>query len=204
MKKLLLIFVLLITLLLCSCRKINQPDDTNYTSSNSSDISSDVSSTTSDFVLPERPTSTTTSSEQEITTSDADNTASTESTVKTAADTLSIDVQNPYYRTSVKILSLTLYNEEKSKFTYYTDFFLQRYQDGKWTYCNTKDGEINYLFKTAESESHVQSILFDLSKLYNLPLSTGTYRIIQQSDDGTITSKSFEIVDDSFFDGEQE
>lgn len=204
MKKFLLVFSLIIILSLCSCRKINQPDDTNYTNSNSSELNSDFSSTTSDFVFPERDdpsTSSINSSRPDPDTSSHDNSSSSETT--TAKVSLAIDVGMPYYRTSIKAISFTLYNEYKSKFTYYTDFFLQKYEDGKWKYQTTKSGEINYLFKTAESESYVDFLVLDLRELYDLPLSTGTYRIIQESDDAVITSKTFEIVEDSFFDGEQ-
>lgn len=203
MKKFLLVFCLIIILSLCSCRKINQPD-TNHTDSNLSDLSSDLSSITSDMILPETSDSVSSQIISSRPEPDESSGSSTTSDEISANAKLSIDVDNPYYKTSVKTISFTIYNEYKGKFNFYSDFFLQRYENGNWKYCTTLDGEINYQFKTIESDSHVASFVLDLRNLYQLPLPTGTYRIIQETDDAVITSKSFEIVDNSFFGGEQD
>lgn len=211
MKKLLLVLVILLALLLCSCRKINQPDNTGNFSSNSSEINSDCISDNSSVVsLPERndfsSNSSTTSSQNNIVTSYGEmtdsNKGNTPSDIPAREVKLSIDVDKPYYRNTISAISFTLYNENKGIFTYKTDFFLQIYEDGKWKYHTTKSGEIDYKFNTAESDSHVVTIIYKIDDLYNSPLPYGTYRFIQESDDGTITSNSFEIVENSFFDGE--
>ena len=180
MKKVLLIFSLIIILSLCSCRKINQPDDTNYAGSNSSELNSDISFTTSDIVLPERDEPTSSTNSSSVSENDNDTVTSHDSIdnstpAVTLNAELAIDLSKPYYRSSVKTLSITLYNEKKSKFTYYTDFFLQRYENGEWIYHTTQSGEINYEYKTAESTSHVQFIVYDITKLYKTPLPFGTY-----------------------------
>ena len=201
LKKILIVFVLLIALLMCSCRRINQQDtDTNYTGSNSSELNSDISEITSQITTPNTSVSVDTSRPEPGTSSNEDNT-SNETVAKVD---LAIDTDNPYYKTTVKTISFTLYNNYKSRFTYYSDFFLQIYINGDWKYYPTADGEINYQFKKLESDSYVTSYVFDLRNLYNLPLPVGTYRIIQQTDDAVITSRSFEVVDDSFFGDEQE
>lgn len=212
MKKALLIFMILPTLLLCSCRKINQPDNLGYLSSNSSEINSDYISDNSSIIsLPERNDFSSDysapSDEENIVTSYGEMTdsgqANTSSNIPAKEVKLSIDVDKPYYRSTISAISFTLYNENKSIFTYKTDFFLQIYEDGKWKYHTTKNGEIDYKFNTAESDSHVTSIIYQIDNLYNTPLPYGKYRFIQESDYGTITSNSFEIVEDSFFDGEE-
>ena len=45
-------------------------------------------------------------------------------------------------------------------------------------------------------------LILSLQEKYDLPLEYGTYRIVQENDDSTITSNSFQIVDESFFNGE--
>ena len=207
MKKLLLILALCLPLLLCSCRKINQTDN-DYQYSNTSDISSDYVDISSDYVssvtssLPERTDPA--DGEESDTNYGSHNTTALDEEAKTVTvDSLSIDMDKTYYRNTVKILTFTLYNEDKNIFTYYTDFFLQTYVDGEWKYYTTKSGEVEYKFNTKDAESYIEFVKFDLSDNYNLPLPLGTYRIVQESDYGTIVSRSFEIVDDSYFDGEQ-
>ena len=208
MKKILLVFALVFILLLCSCSKMNQVPDTNnnYTDNNSSETDFDTSSVISDFTLPERDDPSTSTQESEsdnvVTSNPEYEHEDTISSDVKVSDNLSIDVHIPYYRSSVNYISFTLYSDG-GVFTYYTDFFLQKYENGKWEYYPTKNGEINYKFNVAKSTSNTETINYDLKNLYNTPLPYGKYRFIQHNDFGSIESREFEIVEDSFFDGEQ-
>ncbi len=200
MKKILLIFCLIALVLLCSCRRINQPENNSYTSSNSSDIISDYSSVTSELVLPERDEPTA-STEQESNIS-SDETVSSNNTILSTPQ-LTITVDKPYYRSSISAISFTLFNEKRNKFTYKNDFFLQQYKDGEWKAYKTKSGEFDYEVLTVNTESYIEFVIYDLKKLYDTPLEFGTYRFVLESDNGTVTSNSFQIIEDSFFDGPQ-
>lgn len=107
-----------------------------------------------------------------------------------------------FFRPGNYTFSIVLTNEKRNAFTYYTDFFLQKYEDGKWDYYPTKNGEIEYKFDTARSDSYRMFIVLNFKDKYNTPLPVGKYRIIQASDGGIITSNVFEVVEDEFFDGE--
>ncbi len=200
MKKIFLIFCLIAIVLLCSCRKINQPENNNYTSSNSSDVNSDFSSVTSELVLPERDEPTT-SVDQESNIS-SDETVTSDNTVLSTPQ-LTITIDKTYYRSSISAISFTLFNEKRNKFTYKNDFFLQQYKDGEWKAYKTKSGEFDYEVLTIDTESHIEFVIYDLKKLYDTPLEFGTYRFVLETDYGTITSNSFKIMEDSFFDGPQ-
>ncbi len=199
MKKSLIVLCLILILLLCACRRIKQPDDTNYASSNSSEVNSDYSFVSSDLILPDRddPTVSSTSSDNEtVTSSDEQNTSSEESV---QVENLSIEMEKYYYLPTNYTVSFFLSNERKSAFTYYTDFFLQKYEDGEWEYYPTTSGEIEYSFNTARSDSYRTFIVLNLKDQYNTPLPIGKYRIIQASDGGIITSNIFEVVEKEFF-----
>lgn len=188
---------------LCSCRSTKEND--NLTSSKKSDItSSDFSSTTSDIQLPNRDlpdsNNSDTSNSNESTTSNE-----TESPVSVSNVSLTIETDNTYYLTSTKVIGFTLYNKNKNTFNYQTDYFLQYYNDkGNWEYVKTKNGEIEYLYNIKESKSNVEFIRFDLRELYDLPLTTGTYRIVLQNGEQTIVSNIFQFVNEVFFDGGQQ
>ena len=200
MKKILLIFCLIAMVLLCSCRRINQPENNNYTSSNFGDINSDNSSVVSELVLPERDEPTA-SVDQESNIS-SDETVSSDNSIFSTPQ-LTITVDKPYYRSSISAISFTLFNEKRNKFTYKNDFFLQQYKDGEWKAYKTKSGEFNYEVLTIDTESYIEFVIYDLKKLYNTPLEFGTYRFVLETDYETFTSNSFEIIEDSFFDGPQ-
>lgn len=184
--------------LLCSCRSTNE--NNNLTSSNKSNsASSDLSSTISD-VLPDRDLPDDKNSD--TTNSSDNNSTNSENDVPEQKVSLSIETTSNYFRSSVKTIGLTLYNKNKNIFTYQTDFFLQYYtDDGKWEYVETKNGEIEYKYNTAETKSYIEKVYFDLRTIYDLPLPYGTYRVILQNGEETIASNSFQIVEDSFFDG---
>ena len=198
LKKFLPILVLAFILTLTSCRKVNQTDTQ----------SSNNSSTSSVFSLPERDNPNSDSSSKHNS-SDANGSNDTESSKSSDEYNeepdvlLSIYVDKPYYRKTVKTITFTLYNNNKNKFTYENDFFLQIYKDGDWKYYPTKNGEINYNNIKKETESYIESVIFNLKNKYDLPLDVGTYRIIQESDSGTVVSDEFNIAEDSYFDGEE-
>lgn len=201
MKKFSLVFVILLVILLVSCKKTNQYD--NNSSSNPYYVSSDEASTSNKNNLPERKNPTGGSAKDNAS-SKSDSDADSAEEGDQPQISLSIYVNKPYYRKTVKIITFTLYNNNKNIFTYETDFFLQVYKDGDWKYCTTKSGDINYTHNTAESESYIQPLVLNLKNLYDLPFEPGTYRIVQESSDGTLVkSDEFKIVEDSYFDGEE-
>ena len=198
MKKFLPILVLALILTLASCRKTNQTDTQNLNNSSTSSV----------FSLPERDNPNSDSSSKHNS-SDANGSNDTESSKSSDEYNeepdvlLSIYVDKPYYRKTVKTIKITLYNNNKNKFTYENDFFLQIYKDGDRKYYPTKNGEINYSNIKKETESYIESVIFNLKNKYDLPLDVGTYRIIQESDSGTVVSDEFNIAEDSYFDGEE-
>lgn len=195
LKKFLPILVLALILTLTSCRKVNQTDTQ----------SSNNSSTSSILTLPERdnPNSDNASKHNSSAANGSNSTESSEVYKEEPEVLLSIYVDKPYYRKTVKTITFTLYNNNKNKFTYENDFYLQIYKDGDWKYYPTKSGEINYSHVKKETESYIESVIFNLKNKYNLPLDVGTYRIIQESDGGTVVSDEFNIAEDSYFDGEE-
>ncbi len=195
LKKFLPILVLAFILTLTSCRKVNQTDTQ----------SSNNSSTSSILTLPERdnPNSDSSSKHNSSAANGSNSTESSEVYKEEPEVLLSIYVDKPYYRKTVKTITFTLYNNNKNKFTYENDFYLQIYKDGDWKYYPTKSGEINYSHVKKETESYIESVIFNLKNKYDLPLDVGTYRIIQESDSGTVVSDEFNIAEDSYFDGEE-
>ena len=200
MKIISLILVLVMICSLCACGEDASTNNTN-SNSNTNSSGSNTSSVTSDFSLPERddPTSSTNSTNN----SNTINNNSTSTDIYhddtpidlKATKNINIEVENPYCNSSAIMINIVLYHE-KGKFNYYTDFFLQKYNDGKWEYVETIDNTIDYKFNIASSSSNVEFITFDFRKLYNTPLQNGKYRFIQESDIGKIVSNSFEIIDD--------
>lgn len=199
MKKISLVLALIIILSLCSCRKVNQTD-TDHSSNNFFAASSEYSSDISNLVLPERNDPSSANSQDKVT-----NNGSYDYSNDTSSDdeevSLTIYVDNSYYRPSISAISFILYNENKNKFTYKTDFFLQIYEDGDWKYYPTKNGEIEYKNYTADSETYIEDLILNIKNKYETPLKVGTYRIVQENDNGIINSDKFSIVEDSFFDG---
>lgn len=201
MKKVLISFILIALLSLCSCRKVNEnlPDGSDYTS----DISSNYYHSSADNVLPERDEPTV--SHQNSNESSASNGEESE-TVDPLTDSeyvsLTIETEQPYYKNTVKGISFTLYNRKKNIFSYNTDFFLQKYDGKKWVYYPTKNGKTDYGTDTEQSDMPYTFLILSLQEKYDLPLEYGTYRIVQENDDSTITSNSFQIVDESFFNGQ--
>lgn len=207
MKKICILLCVSIIFTLCSCRKLNQTDNTDFTSNNSSsttasDYSSAYSSTVSELNLPEREEPNTSSSssvvsdtsQQDIDTSYDDSDTSSQVTVN--VDKLNIETDKPDYSTFAKKISFTLFSDSNSSFSYYTDFFLQKYENGKWIYVTTKSGSIDYKFNTATASNYVESLYINVSELYGTPLTTGRYRIVQESDNGSIISNEFGIVEE--------
>ena len=199
MKKISLVLALIIILSLCSCRKVNQTD-TDHSSNNFFAASSEYSSDVSNLVLPERNDPSSANSQDKVT-----NNGSYDYSNDTSSDdeevSLTIYVDNSYYRPSISAISFILYNENKNKFSYKTDFFLQIYEDGDWKYYPTKNGEIEYKNYTADSETYIEDLILNIKNKYETPLKVGTYRIVQENDNGIINSDKFSIVEDSFFDG---
>lgn len=177
---------------LCACSGDNTIDNTN-TSSNLNISSSNTTSIKDDFTLPERddPTSSTTSNNSNFNPNHDQDDTSSQLTVKKR---LHLEVEKPYYKSSIIMINLILHNDN-GIFNYYTDFFLQKYENGKWEYHTTINDTIDYKFNIASSDSNVAFVTYDLRKLYTTPLPTGTYRFIQESDNGKMVSNSFEIID---------
>lgn len=202
MKKIALFLVVLMLSSLCACRSNNETNNT-PTNSTPSNSNSNTTSIKDDFTLPERadPTSSTNSTssnnssfnpyhEDEI----------VESELK-VTEKITIEVEKTSYTSSAKMINIVLQSD--SVFNYYTDFFLQKYENGKWEYHITKNENIEYRFNVATSESKIHFFTYNISQLYNTPLPTGTYRIIQESDVGKIVSNSFEIIDNIVSNEEQ-
>lgn len=192
MKKIALVLVFVMLLSLCACSGDNTIDNTN-TSSNLNISSSNTTSIKDDFTLPERddPTSSTTSNNSNFNPNHDQDDTSSQLTVKKR---LHLEVEKPYYKSSIIMINLILHNDN-GIFNYYTDFFLQKYENGKWEYHTTINDTIDYKFNIASSDSNVAFVTYDLRKLYTTPLPTGTYRFIQESDNGKMVSNSFEIID---------
>ncbi|MBR3591434.1 MAG: hypothetical protein IKL46_01125 [Clostridia bacterium] len=199
MKKfaLILTFIMLFCLSACSDEASTNNTDTN---SNTNATTSGTSSVTSDFSLPERDDPT--SSNESANTSDTSSNSSNNSNIYhddipvdlKATKNINIEVENPQYKSSVIMINIVLHHE-RGKFNYYTDFFLQRYENGKWEYVDTINETIEYKFNIASSSSNVEFLTYDLRKLYKTPLLTGQYRFIQETDIGKVVSNSFEIID---------
>ena len=203
LKKICILLCVCIIFTLCSCRKLNQTDNTDFTSNNSSlTTSSDYSSEVSQLTLPERAEPNTSSSssvvsdssQQDIVTNYDEGYTSSQETVN--VDNLNIETDKPDYSTFAESISFTLFSDTKEGFFYYTDFFLQKYENGKWIYVATKNGSIDYKFNTATASNYVESLYINVSELYETPLTTGRYRIVQESDDGSIISNEFGIVEE--------
>lgn len=202
MKKIALTLILIMLFSLCACRSNNQTDKPT-SMGNSSDItSSNTSSVTSDFSLPERddPTESTTQSDNNSS-SELESEENT-SSILSVTKNLTLETEKPYYKTSTAMINIVLHNDG-GIFNYYTDFFLQRYENGDWEYVDTSNNIIDYKFNIATSTSNVEFITYDTRKLYSTPLPTGKYRFIQESDSGTIVSNSFELIDNISSDAEQ-
>lgn len=181
---------------------MNKTENNDFISNNSSStVTSDYSSTVSQLILPERvepdassSTNTEASSQQDIVASYDEPDTSSQESVDVAS--LNIETLKPDYTTTSNSISFTLFSDNRSNFTYYTDFFLQRYEDGKWNYVTTKSGIIDYKFNTATATSNIESLSIYLKELYETPLATGRYRIIQESDEGSIVSNEFGIIEE--------
>ena len=196
MKKLAISLILIMLLSLCACSEDtenNINNETNNTTQNSS--SSNTSSVISDFELPERDDPTNSSNNSST---DKDFNAShdpdDDQSNLTITQNLNLEVEKTTYKSSVIMINLVLQNE-KGVFNYYTDFFLQKYENGSWKYYQTLSETIDYKFNIASSESNIVFITYDLRKNYATPLETGTYRFIQESSSDKIISNSFEIID---------
>ncbi len=206
MKKIALVLIAVMLFPLCACSDENTINNTN-TSSNPNISSSNTTSIKDDFTLPERddPTNPTTSNNSTNNNNSSFNQyhdqddASSQLTVQKR---LHLEVEKPYYKSSTIMINLILHSDNGT-FNYYTDFFLQKYENGKWEYHTTKNDTIDYKFNIASSDSNVAFVTYDLRKLYTMPLPTGTYRFIQESDNGKMVSNSFEIVDNILSNEEQ-
>lgn len=195
MKKVLISFIIIALLSLCSCRKVNE--DTPTESNNTSDISSNYSYTTSDAVPTERDESTDGQQDSNensyISNQESD---SSDITLDKKYVSLAMDILQPYHINTSKKIQFILYNEKKNIFTYNTDFFLQIYLDDNWEYYPTKDGKIEYKLDTELSKTSQELITFNLEDKYDLPLLCGSYRIIQEIGDNIIVSPSFEVINE--------
>ena len=189
-----LCFILIFSL--CSCRKVNQTDNTNISNNSSIDTQSDFSATASDYVLPERDEPDNSTSNSSNSTNKQDYTSYVESDTPledvTDISLLNLETEKAMYDSSITTLTLVLYS--KNSFTYYTDFFLQKLNNDKWEYVETRNKNIEYKFNIEKSEKSIEFITLDLYELYRLPLETGTYRIIQASDKGILISNEIEIT----------
>ena len=196
MKKLAIVLILVMLLSLCACG-----DDTEITNNNAtndttqSGSNSNTSSVISDFDLPERDDPTNPSKNSST---DKDFNAShdpdDDQSNLTVTQNLNLEVEKTTYKSSVIMINIILHHE-KGVFNYYTDFFLQKYENGSWQYCATLSETIDYKFNIASSESNIAFITYDLRKNYSTPLATGTYRFIQESSVDKLVSNTFEIVD---------
>ena len=199
MKKFALILTFIMLFCLCASGEETSTNNTN-TNSNTNATTSGTSSVTSDFSLPERDDPT--SSNESSNTSDTSSNSSNNSNIYhddipvdlKATKNINIEVENPQYKSSVIMINIVLHHE-RGKFNYYTDFFLQRYENGKWEYVDTINENIEYKFNIASSSSNVEFLTYDLRKLYKTPLLTGQNRFIQETDIGKVVSNSFEIID---------
>ncbi|MGN1319735.1 MAG: immunoglobulin-like domain-containing protein [Acutalibacteraceae bacterium] len=191
MKKVFFLCVLLLPILLCSCKSTNNNENTfSGTTSTNESLSSYASASDTSSELQN---SIITSSREEDT---ADITSREPSSVDEEVSEefdLVIETDRPYYYTEDTKITFTLYNTDRKPFTYKTDFFLQIEKDGEWKYYPTKSGLINYEYKTEETDSHYIYLTLNLEEEYNLPLQEGTYRIIQESDEDILTSNTFTI-----------
>ena len=206
MKKIALSLILIMLISICAC---GEETDTsaNNTEINSnttqSESTSNTSSVISDFELPERddptnPSSNSSSDKNFNASHDPDDQQSN----LTVTKNLDLEVEKTSYKSSVFMINIILHNE-KGVFNYYTDFFLQKYENGNWEYCTTLTENIEYKYYIATSQSNIEFITYDLRKNYAIPLSTGTYRFIQESDYGKLVSNTFEIVDNIYTEEEQ-
>ncbi len=209
MKKIAIFLIIMSLLSLSACGDDIQTNNNNndVTSNNTTSTNSNTSSVISDFDLPERedPTSSSTSSNNSSNSNNSyDSSYDPDDTTSqlTVSKKLTLEVDKPNYTSSAITINLVLYSEG-GVFNYYTDFFLQKYENGKWEYHKTINDIIDYKFNIASSQSNVEFVTYDLSKLYSTPLPTGTYRFIQESDNGKLVSNSFEIVDNIYSTEEQ-
>lgn len=112
---------------------------------------------------------------------------------------LYIETIKPYYYTADSQIDFVIYTNESYYFSYKTDFFLQYYKNDKWEYYPTKNGIIDYKFETKNVDSKSVVLTLNLEEKYDLPLLSGKYRIIQESDDDIIISNEFQIMHPEFW-----
>ena len=165
MKKFALILTFIMLFCLCACGEETSTNNTN-TNSNTNATTSGTSSVTSDFSLPERddPTSSNESTSSGSTSSNNSNNSNIYHddipVDLKATKNINIEVENPQYKSSVIMINIVLHHE-RGKFNYYTDFFLQRYENGKWEYVDTINETIEYEFNIASSSSNVEFLTLE-------------------------------------------
>ena len=205
MKKIALLLILIMLFSVCACGDDTNTNINTETNNNTTqgDSNSNTSSVISDFELPERDDPTDSSNN---TSTDKDFNASHDPDDNqqnlTVTKNLTLEVEKTIHTSSVIMINIVLRNE-KGKFNYYNDFFLQKYVNGKWEYHTTLTDSIDYKYYIATSQGNIEFITYDLRKNYSTPLPTGTYRFIQESDSGKLVSNSFEIVDNIIADENQ-
>ena len=205
MKKIALLLILIMLFSICACGDGTNTNINTETNNNTTqgDSNSNTSSVISDFELPERDDPTDSSNN---TSTDKDFNASHDPDDNqqnlTVTKNLTLEVEKTIHTSSVIMINIVLRNE-KGKFNYYNDFFLQKYVNGKWEYHTTLTDSIDYKYYIATSQGNIEFITYDLRKNYSTPLPTGTYRFIQESDSGKLVSNSFEIVDNIIADENQ-
>ena len=100
-----------------------------------------------------------------------------------------------FYTTDVKKIAFQIYNYGNDEISFPSDAYnLEIKKGGKWQTVPYKSNDINFeLFAESIGPSELWEAELDLEKLYDLPLTKGTYRIANENAIDKTDSFEFEI-----------